>query len=176
MKENYLNFVSYNIKGFKNRNFDYVKSLFASSDVLFLQETWLYDSESDMISTVLPNCRHHSVSAMNDSDVGRLGRPHGGVALAWKSSLDLVIDPINIQNNRICAIKVLCNGLNYILISIYMPVNDGPRQSYQEFGDVMHEISSLEQLHDDCILVGGDFNIIFTAIHSQRKQRRKNQL
>ena len=148
-----------------------MRSLFESTDVLFLQETWLYDTESDILNSVLPNCRHYCVSAMDDTDVVRLGRPHGGVAIGWKASLGLTIDSINVQNNRICAIKVVCNGTNYIFISIYMPVNNESFVSYREYGDVLNEISGLMQIYDDFLFViGGDFNVNFGNQTSANKE------
>ena len=40
-----LNLLSFNIKGFKERNFDYVRELYNKYDFLMLQETWLYKFE-----------------------------------------------------------------------------------------------------------------------------------
>ena len=40
-----LNIVSFNCAGFKHRNYDYINDIFKDSDILFLQETWLYSFE-----------------------------------------------------------------------------------------------------------------------------------
>ena len=48
---------------------------------------------------------------------------------------------------------------DYLLISVYMPVNYKTYESYNIFGDVLNEISSLLQFHDSHnIVFAGDFN------------------
>ena len=80
-----LTFVSYNATGFKERNYEFLKSIFSKCDVLMLQETWLYNFQQHNITNVLKDSQVHAVSAMRDDDVGRTGRPYGGCAVVWHS-------------------------------------------------------------------------------------------
>ena len=50
---------TFNIKGFKPRNYCYAKQLFKDADILFLQETWLYEFETQVIGDVLGECQCH---------------------------------------------------------------------------------------------------------------------
>ena len=84
---NNVRFSSFNVTGFKPRNYDFLKSMFSKCDVLLLQETWLYNSQQNIIRDVLKGSQCHAVSAMSDMDVGRVGRPYGGCAVVWRSSL-----------------------------------------------------------------------------------------
>ena len=158
-----LNVSSFNIKGFKNRNYEYVKYLFENTDILFLQETWLYDFESYVINNVLGDCQYHSISSMDDTDVVRAGRPFGGLAVVWKSSLSVNVVTVDCNSTRLCAVTMKYENTDYLLINVYMPVNDRTYESYNAFGDVLSEISSLLQFYDDHnIVIAGDFNFDFS--------------
>ena len=89
MEPNNLNIISYNSRGFKNPNFNYLNTLFERCDFLLVQETWLYNFESNIVNSVLSGAMHHSISAMDDADIGRRGRPHGGISIIWKKDLPL---------------------------------------------------------------------------------------
>ena len=73
-----LKITSFNCQGFKFRNYDYLKEIFNKCDIIILQETWLYNFEHSMFNNVLPLSQYHAISAMDDSDIGRNGRPYGG--------------------------------------------------------------------------------------------------
>ena len=81
----YCKIASFNCKGFKPRNYNYIQNVFDKVDFLLLRETWLYEFESDKISSVLPNSYSIANSAMNSQE-HRDGRPHGGKAIVWKQN------------------------------------------------------------------------------------------
>ncbi len=72
-----LKIVSFNCSGFKFRNYDYLKDIFRKCDILLIQETWLYNFQHEEIGKVLVDSEHHAVSAMDECDVSRVGRPYG---------------------------------------------------------------------------------------------------
>ena len=157
---NKLRFASYNCKGFKNRNYDYLIDLFKEFDLQFLQETWLHAFQENLISQILIDSNFYHVSGMSSSDISKKGRPHGGVAIIYHSSLQIQLFPIVANSNRICASKVVISEHNFLLMSVYMPVNDGSSVNIQEFEEVLIEISSILRSHDDCVpILGGDFNL-----------------
>ena len=156
-----LRICSYNTKGFKYRNFNYLKSLFRDHDIMFIQETWLFDFESITISNVLPNSIFASTSAMDSSDVNRRGRPYGGCAIICKNNYSLT--PIKTNTSRLCAASVLVNKIQYLILSVYMPVDDGASNSINCFLEILEEISALMLSHKDHkIIIGGDFNTDFS--------------
>ena len=151
---------SFNCKGFKERNDDFIKLIFDKSVILLLQETWLYTFEHEKIGQIMGNdALYFAKSAMQDTDIGRLGRPFGGCAVVCRSHINMSITPLETQSNRLCAVH-LKNSINsIILISVYMPCNDGSVMSFNEYIDVLVEISSiLHSYSDSKTIIGGDFN------------------
>ena len=157
-----LSFLSYNCKGFKERNHSYIKYIFEKCDIMLLQETWLYNFESSCIGKVLNKSQSYCISAMNDSDIGRKGRPFGGLSIVWHNKLPITISPVTTTSKRICAINIDVDNFGIILFNIYMPVNDSTAASYEAVGDVLDEISSIIALYQDReVIICGDFNIDF---------------
>ena len=156
-----LKICSYNTKGFKNRNFNYLQSLFSDHDIMLLQETWLFEFESNIISNVLPNCIFTFTSAMDSGDINRKGRPYGGCAIICRNNFSLT--PIKTNTPRLCAASVVINKIQYLLLSVYMPVDDGSTNSINIFLEILEEVSSLMLSHGDHkLIVGGDFNTDFS--------------
>ena len=148
---------SYNCKGFKFRNFEYVKKILKCTDFLFLQETWLYDLETNVFHTIFPDCQYLAKSAMK-SDSEHIGRPYGGVAIIWKRSLSVQAEIINTMSNRLCAVKVKTNNIDLILLNVYMPCNEGAVAN-EEFFDILCDVISICNAYDNCdVILGGDFN------------------
>ena len=162
MNDNKLKIISYNCRGFKTRNYEYTKELYEKCNFLFIQETWLYDFQSYNITNILPNSMCHSVSSMDSSDVGRQGRPFGGVAIIWNKHLPFEVHPVDTNNHRVACVTVTSKNLKLILFNVYMPVDKRTQTSFIEFCDILDEISSLMRIYDSyqCI-IGGDFNINF---------------
>ena len=155
-----LKFISFNCKGFKPRNYDYLSYLFKQCDIMMIQETWLYSFQEDIITDTLGDSCCHAVSAMSDDDVGRLGRPFGGCAIVWNKNLPIHVTPILTSSNRLCAISITTPQNSFLIFSIYMPVHNGSQVTCNEFRDVLIEVSSLVRAHDDfTVLIGGDFNL-----------------
>ena len=99
-----LKFATHNCQGFKKRMYNYVKQKFKKCDVLLLQETWLFNFQHKHFTKIIPNCQYHAVSAMDEAEDHRTGRPSGGCAVLWKKNLEAAVTPINTTSQRICAI------------------------------------------------------------------------
>ena len=157
-----LNFVSFNITGFKDRNYNFIQKVFSNCDVLMIQETWLYNCQHHNITNVLKGSHTHAVSAMRDDDVGRMGRPYGGCAIVWHSSLALTCRPVATTSPRLCAVTAEGAGRSMLWVSVYMPNDDNTHSSYEIYGDVLSELSGIIQTYEDYdIVIGGDFNVDF---------------
>ena len=151
-----LNIVSFNCKGFKFRNYDYISNVYKECSFLILQEHWLFNCEFRKFSDVLPNCAYHAMSSMADDEFIR-GRPYGGTAIIWNSTINAKVTPLTTSNPRICAILVNSNIYKLLIISIYMPVNHA--ENMEEFVSILSEISSLYLEHDDYDMIcAGDYN------------------
>ena len=157
-----LALISFNVKGFKERNYDYLRDLFEKCDLLLLQETWLYKFEEDVVREVLRDSNYYCTSAMKEYDIDRQGRPFGGCAIIWKRTLTSPVSPIETLTPRVCAVTL--NNINdkFLLLSVYMPVDNNNVLSVNEFTIVLEEISRLLKEYEGYkIIIGGDFNIDF---------------
>ena len=158
--EGNLKITSYNCNGFKFRNYGYVNEIFKKCDILMLQETWLYNFEHKNFMKEIPNCQYYAISGMDDADVSRVGRPYGGVSILWKKELKLTFVPIETNSDRICATHVNNSDCKFIIINVYMPNDDETEESFNMYGDILSEISSIINIHDEStLIIGGDFNV-----------------
>ena len=165
--EGNIKITTFNCAGFKYRNFGYLKEVFGRCDILLLQETWLFNFQHNEFNKVLPNCHYHAVSTMDESEVGRVGRPYGGCAILWHSNLALTCVPVNTISPRICAVQIKSNSLNILVINVYMPNDINNDENIYLYGDVLSEISSIINLYDDSeIIIGGDLNVDFSRNES----------
>ena len=146
---------SYNCKGFKFRNFEYIRKLFDQVDVLLIQEHWLYNFEFDIFSKVLPNCKYIAKSGMDSSTVN-LGRPFSGVAIVWRNNISIKIEEIATISDRLCAIRLPGDNVDIILINVYMPCNSDVYN--EKFTDMIFEITLVNMYENSDIIIGGDFN------------------
>ena len=147
---------TFNCKGFKPRNYNYLKQLFQKVDFLLLQELWLYDYESDIITKELSDSSYIAKSHMV-SDKLREGRPFGGIAIVWKRSPSYFVTSIDTVSDRICACKLESQNSSILLINVYMPTNNANNNDL--FTEILYEIISLCLMYDSYdIIVVGDFN------------------
>ena len=166
--EGKLKYMSFNCQGFKTRMHDYVKEKFEIYDVLLLQETWLYNFEHNLFKKILPDCQYHAVSAMDETKLPRIGRPEGGCAVLWKKNLEVSVMPINTNSPRLCAVTMKSETIKLLIISVYMPTDDNSNDNYEEYGDVLYEISSILNQYDEYdIVIGGDLNVDFSRNNSR---------
>ena len=151
--EGKLKYMSFNCQGFKTRMHDYVKEKFENYDVLLLQETWLYNFEHNLFKKILPDCQYHAVSAMDETKLPRIGRPEGGCAVLWKKNLEVSVMPINTNSPRLCAVTMKSETIKLLIISVYMPTDDNSNDNYEEYGDVLYEISPILNQYDEYDIV-----------------------
>ena len=155
---NILNIATYNCKGFKIRNYEYIRKLFNSVDVLLIQEHWLFSFEFNIFSKVLNHCHFVSKSSMKD-DAILTGRPYGGVAIAWKSSLNYNYESIITSSDRLIGLRFFDDNLtlDLIILNVYMPCRNN--ENNVEFTEILYELSSICMLYASSdVVVGGDFN------------------
>ena len=171
-----LKITTFNCQGFKERMYEYVKEVFNQSDILFLQETWLYDFEHKNITNIIPNCQLYAISSMDDADTQRKGRPFGGCAVLWKKNLALAITPVSTTSSRICAVELISDSIKAMLITIYMPNDNDQGNNQNVYGDVLAEISSIISNYEYDIIIGGDLNVDFNRVNSQNLNSLKQFL
>ena len=105
---------------------------------------------------------------MDEGNVIHHGRPHGGTAIIWHQNINLSVVPINTLSKRLCAVHIKGDTFDCIFASIYIPNDDNSLNSFEIFGDVLYEISTLISLYENSdIILGGDFNVDFSRNHSR---------
>ena len=125
--------------------------------MIALQETWLLPDDIGYLSTIDEHFGSTGTSAV-DMTAGMLrGRPHGGVAFLWRSSMFPSVSVVQCNNSRLCAVKLVTNERPILVISVYMPTDVS--DNLPEFTDCLGAVSALV---DDCsietVYVLGDFN------------------
>ena len=79
--KNEIVITSYNCRGINEKNHDYLNNIFKNCDFLFLQETWLYMFQHNILDNILSSCQYHAVSAMDDANITHRGMPYGASAI-----------------------------------------------------------------------------------------------
>ena len=169
-----LKITTFNCQGFKDRMYDYVNELFMLSDILLLQETWLYKFEHSNFNKIIPNCQFHAISSMDEAEIQRRGRPFGGCAILWKINLKLKITPVNSTSPRICAVEVNSELIKVLLINVYMPNDNDLNGNNDLYGDILSEISSIICNYEHDIIISGDLNVDFNRINSNNLELLKH--
>jgi len=155
--------LSLNCHGFNAGSVAFLKRVCAEVDVILLQETWLSDINCNKINEALHDFEVFHTSAMETklSSGFRCGRPFGGTAVLIRKSFTRNSYKVATHNTSLCA--VCCQsvyGQSLVFSSIYMPYDDGSRDSVVEYEAV---VGSMQGIIDRCLgskfVFGGDFNV-----------------
>ena len=60
-----------------------------------------------------------------------------------------------------------------MVITAYMPNDDKSASSYNMYGDILSEISSIRGSYDHDVIIGGDFNVDFSRNNSNNSSLLK---
>jgi len=115
---------SFNCRGFNSTKSRYIASLMSHCNILFLQENWLADVQLSTLGDICPNLAFTSISGFDTSNV-LAGRPYGGCAIIWQSTLLLSVCPLVVDSRRLCAARVSFDSFKLLLVNFYMPFADG---------------------------------------------------
>ena len=99
-----LSIVSYNSHGLGPGKLDYIRSLCASHHLVLVQEHWQFSENLSTFQNHIPDISCHGSSAMESGHILH-GRPHGGCAILWLSTMKCDVSPIETHNKRTCAVK-----------------------------------------------------------------------
>lgn len=145
-----ISLVTLNCKNVKT-NFQYVKDLQRSSDIIFLQETWLGANE-DTKYLENKSFNIHAHSSMPNGYIQDGGRPFGGTMWLVR---DKIKHAVHFHSDRISEIKLD----DILIIGVYMMFNDGTRAAIEEMQANLSEIDEIIKNTDkEKIGIIGDFN------------------
>jgi hypothetical protein len=97
------------------------------------------------------------------------GRPYGGCAILWQSTLNASVSVVQTISTRICPMQVESQNNTFLLISVYLPY-ECPEENTSEFCTELSTLDYFVSSNADChITVCGDFNV-----HLSRKCAHTN--
>ena len=113
----------------------------ASCLILCLQETWLLDSNMDLLSNAHKDYYYTGVSGADSKNYIIQGRPHGGVAILRHKYLSNKITVLMTGNKLIYAISVnISDKQSVSIITVYMPCVSRSHSPDEEFIDVLNNV------------------------------------
>ena len=99
--------------------------LCVSSDIIFLQETWLMDYDTQFLTTICDKFYAEGISSMDCSTQLLAGRPHGGLGILWRKSLGEKCNIVDLDDTRLLGIEIAINNnddeIKLLFVNIYMP-------------------------------------------------------
>ena len=154
-----LKLASYNIHGINSFKWQHLRKVVDIHDFILIQEHWLYNSQIHVFEDNVDGIHARGISGMDDDQI-TYGRPYGGCAILWKKCLDCEVIPIQCDNKRLFAVKIVIKHMSLLLCTVYMPcdtINDMLNQ--QTYVNALQDIINIASKYDiNCIVCGGDFN------------------
>jgi hypothetical protein len=108
-----------NIRG----NTIFTQSVMKETEILFIQEHWLFRFEEKKFTTLIPNTDHYVRFIDEDSPINHSEhiRGYDGVAILWHPNLTPCIRPLPDGTNHIIAIELEAEPTPLCMINAYMP-------------------------------------------------------
>ena len=168
-----IKLTSFNVENARN-NSHYVINDLSQSDIILLQETWLFqcETQSGTLERLYTEYDTHArgVDVNNPIAPSSLPRGYGGIAIMWKKNLTPMITKKKNGNHRIICIEIK----NCYIINVYFP-SGNDRLSTEEHMECTDILESIVQTidYDKHILIAGDWNIDLFKLAYKRDKRRK---
>jgi len=136
-----------------------------SPDILFLQETWLLQTETHILN-VFNDYNVFSISGVDQNSRILSGRKYGGVAcLVKRSPLLQSAVQYNCHNNRMCSLIIpMSNGRKLQIVNVYLPCDNYKDYTVDDtFAACTNDIEQLYlDVKPDLFILGGDLNVDFS--------------
>ena len=127
---------SFNCTGIKS-SIDYISNdMCGQSDIIALQELWIYPDEVELCQNIHKDFTGFAKSSV-DVERGPLrGRPYGGLGFLWRSSLDAHVTPVAFEEDRLMGLRNLGHviGSLFTLCELFTISRITHLPSYSPFG------------------------------------------
>ena len=129
---------SYNCRSIKS-SLHSIRTICDTSDVVFLQETWLAKFDLSFLHTVHVDFIGYGVSAFNSNDSLLSGRPYGGIAILFRKALQ---DRVQVRtvSERIMIADISTAIGQICLLNVYLPTDYRDDDSLDEFSMAVGQI------------------------------------
>lgn len=114
-----IKFVSYNCNSVRN-NIEIVKSIMSQADIVMLQELMLSKSDLPLLNDIDNEFSNVAFVKDRESDGINEGRPTKGVAIFWRKTLALRVDPV-LVNDSVIGIMISNGSIDIMVLNVYMP-------------------------------------------------------
>ena len=130
-----------------------------NTDILVIQEHWLYPDSISFLQSLHPDfCGWgRSSNELNLNSIWRRGK--GGIAVLWRKALNATIQIMDdIGNDRIIAIQLRVDDTrNFYIVGTYLPSVNQPIAFYKESVDELDVVIN-ELSNRGAYIILGDFN------------------
>ena len=131
--------------------------LFAGTDILCLQETWLFKQDLYSLNSVHADFVGIGTSTFDLSDGFCKGHAPGGVAILYRQSLQNCFEPVHFDIDWCIGAKVSIDGKSFIILNLYLPYQCAENEP--EYLEKLGELGSiLEGINHTSYIVVGDWN------------------
>ncbi len=134
-------------------------------DILFLQETWLHESDFKYVNMINKEFLSSNVSGIRDSEM-IYTRGYGRGSILWAKSMAQRIKPLKSNSKRlVCAELKMNDNCSILLFNAYMP-NDNYKKTMidetfeNEIDNIIQLCSKYHQVNS--VMIVGDLNIDHT--------------
>ena len=137
----------------------YVEQCLINTDILVIQEHWLYPDSISFLQSLHPDfCGWGRLSnGLNLNSIWRRGK--GGIAVLWHKALNATIQIMDdIGNDRIIAIQLRVDDTrNFYIVGTYLASANQPIAFYKESVDELDVVIN-ELSNRGAYMILGDFN------------------
>ena len=133
-----LRLKSYNCRSLKN-SLNSIRLICETSDLVFLQETWLAKFELSVLHNIHAEFIGYGVSAFDSKEALLSGRPYGGIAVLFRKSLQSRIT-VRTISERVMAADIATAIGQVCLLNVYLPTDYRDDDSLEEFGMTIGQV------------------------------------
>ena len=154
---NNIRIACWNCRGL-SASIPFLRTLLSENDIVCLSEHWLHNNRLSQLDEVCNDFYNFGKSSRVSSEESfGLRRGQGGVAIFWRKTLRGVSAIKTLSHDRICGIRMECEGGTVLVfLSVYMPAS-GSRDNLAVTLDELEAI--IDGLEAGAIrVVCGDFN------------------
>ena len=158
-----LSLLSYNCEGTSAQKIEYIQDVIKQycPSLMCFQETWLIDSNHNVLDHISNDYRSFSVSGVDHQSKILSGRAYGGVAILVDNAFPEV-KQIPSFSSRICAVECMVDNMKVLICSVYMPCYMQISCVSDEYIDTLNCLETLLQGNSYSeVLLGGDWNTDF---------------
>ena len=160
-----LKIVSYNSTGLACDRIQFICDFIDKNvpDVVFIQETWLLNTNMGKLNDIHKDYIGMGVSGTPDDEL-LIGRPRGGVGILWKRAISDSVKFHKIPNtDRACAVTVTTGSEVLLCVNVYLPVDNQSKTRIDH--NLLCTFDALDIFIEQCgfrnVILAGDMNVDF---------------